>query len=73
MEDNYKHMIEDKNIYIDNDKYDLWLKKYFPNKWKEKQDKITKAFNNSLYKIMLSKNGLLDESRRVINSDRRTN
>lgn len=73
MEDNYKHMIEDKNIYIDNDKYDLWLKKYFPNKWKEKQDKINKAFNNSLYKIMLSKNGLLDESRRVINSDRRTN
>ena len=56
--DRYKEMLEEERIYIDNDQQDVWLKKYFPEKWHEKSDRINQAIHNSLYELMKQRNEL---------------
>lgn len=59
MTDTYKQMIEDKEIYINNDQYGLWQKKYIGT---NSLDKALNILNNiktkSLFEVMCEKNGI---------------
>jgi hypothetical protein len=67
----YKQMIEEKEIAINNDQLNVWERKYFPDEYKKKIDKINTAIHNSMYKLMLHKNGLINEEKRLRYQDGR--
>jgi len=72
--DNFrKQMLEEREIYINNDQLNVWEKKYCSEDYKKKIDLVNTAIHNSLYKLMLQKNGILNEEKRLRNTDYRKN